>query len=148
MHTSVTCCASGVPLYLSHVPQRRCVVGLNMKLLKLFIRREPSQLRPWLFKPWSERAAPMRMDTVCYYDSACQRQAAVYPWFASSKPNRRSTKTMHNCFLYELVWGADLTFDSDDALKAHQLAQPSLPHEVRMHRVIDSHGQSALLVLA
>lgn len=55
---------------------------------------------------------------------------------------------MHNCFLYELVWGADLTFDCDDALKAHQLAQPSLPHEVRMHRVIDSHGQSALLVLA
>lgn len=87
------------------------------------------------------------MDTVCYYDSACQRQAAVYPWFVSSKPNRRSKKKMHNCFLYELVWGADLSLESGDALRGHQLAQPLLPHGLRLRHVTDIHGQSALLVL-
>lgn len=74
-----------------------------MGLLKLYIRREPSGLRD------PRSAGTQRRDRVLYRDAQATDPVGLYPWWRSSGPNRRSSRIVHNCFLYELVWLNDVS---------------------------------------
>lgn len=87
------------------------------------------------------------MDRVLYREPTATEQVGFYPWYYASGPNRRSTKVMHNCWLYELEWLDDLVFSSDEEQRKHLASLPVLSGRVRMKEVSDVHGNRAFLAL-
>jgi hypothetical protein len=72
-------------------------------MLTLYLRREPTTDATTL-KLWPQTK---KRDVVAYRDAAFTDRAAVWPWFYSRKPTRRSRRVMFNCYGYAPVWGAD-----------------------------------------
>ena len=81
-------------------------------LLTLYVRREPARLRSTGRTQHS--AAPAdRMARVFSRDESPREQVPLSPWCFSSGPNRRSTRIVHNCWTYRLVWLDDLRLNTD-----------------------------------
>lgn len=113
-------------------------------LLTLYVRREPARLRSTGSTQHS--AAPAdRMDRVLYRDASAREQVGLYPWWSSSGPNRRSTRIVHNCWPYRLVWLDDLRLHTEADWQRHIASLPLQPGHVRTREVQDIHGKRALI---
>lgn len=81
----------------------------------LYMRREPTTDARTAA---AEEFAPQRrFDVVAYKDQAATKAAGRWPWYYTSKPDKRRRWQMLNCFLYRAVWLPDLEASAAPAPK-------------------------------